>query len=108
MLGWAPATDDAHNSFLNLIQTRDAEKKTGVFNFGGYSNPEFDKLADQIVSELDPAKRTQMITAAHKIYMKDFAFVPLHAQSLIWAARDNVDIAQYPNNEMQWRHVVLK
>ena len=37
MLGWTPATYDAHNALKALAQTRDG--KDGVFNLGGYSNP---------------------------------------------------------------------
>ncbi|MCW5750760.1 MAG: ABC transporter substrate-binding protein [Alphaproteobacteria bacterium] len=108
MLGWAPATVDSHNAFLNLIQTRSAEKKTGTFNVGGYSNPKFDELADKIAQETDDAKRSAMIAEATRIYVDDFAYIPLHAQALIWAVRDNIEIAQYADNEMPWRHIVVK
>jgi len=108
MLGWAPATVDSHNAFQNLIQSRSADGKIGTFNVGGYSNPKFDELASQIAQETDNAKREAMMVQAHKTYIDDFAYIPLHAQALIWAVRDNVTIEQYADNEMPWRHIVLK
>lgn len=108
MLGWAPATVDSHNAFQNLIQSRSADGKIGTFNVGGYSNPKFDELAGQIAQETDNAKREAMMVQAHKTYIDDFAYIPLHAQALIWAVRDNVTIEQYADNEMPWRHIVLK
>ena len=55
MLGWTPATYDAHNALFNLIGTRDGTR--GVFNNGGYSNPRFDTLTDQIAVETDARSR---------------------------------------------------
>ena len=61
MLGWTPNTYDAHNSFFNLAGTRNGTR--GVFNDGGWSNAEFDKLLDSMAVETDPAKRQGMIEA---------------------------------------------
>ena len=39
MLGWTPgATYDVHNVFEQLMQTRNAQRRKGTFNVGGWSN----------------------------------------------------------------------
>ena len=82
MLGWSPATTyDVHNVFEALIQTPNAARKKGLFNVGGYSNTALDELADAMEQETDKAKRDAMIREATKIYVDDFAYIPLHQQA---------------------------
>jgi peptide/nickel transport system substrate-binding protein len=109
MLGWSPgATYDVHNVFESLIQTPSAASKKGLFNAGGYSNKKFDELADKIEQETDVAKRNAMIKEATKIYLDDYAYIPLHQQVLVWAAKDNVDLFQPADNYFPLRFVKLK
>ena len=103
LLGWTPTTYDAHNVFFNLAGTRNGVR--GVFNNGGYSNPEFDKVADQILVEADPAKRQQMILAASRILKQDVAYIPLHQQTVVWATRTNIDLQQLADNYFPLRYV---
>ena len=46
--GWTPATYDAHNVFYTLLASRDPKTGRGQTNNGGYSNPELDKLTDEM------------------------------------------------------------
>lgn len=109
MLGWSPAsTYDVHNVFEQLIQTRNTQTRKGLFNVGGYSNPKFDELADKVESETDRNKRGQMIREAQKIYIEDFAYIPLHQQALIWAMRSNVEMFQPADNSFPLRFAVVK
>ena len=109
MLGWSPAqTYDVHNVFEALIQTPNAATKKGQFNAGGYSNPEVDKLADAMEQETDKAKRDAMIAKATKLYVDDFAYIPLHQQALVWAARKNIDLVQPADNTFPLRFVTVK
>ena len=103
LLGWTPQTYDAHNVFFNLAGTRDGTR--GVFNNGGYSNPAFDKLTDQILVETDPAKRQQQILAASRILHDDVAYIPLHQQTVVWAARKNIELQQLADNYFPLRFV---
>ena len=109
MLGWSPAqTYDVHNVFEALIQTPNKQTKKGQFNAGGYSNPALDKLADAMEQETDKAKRDAMIRDATKLYVDDFAYVPLHQQAVVWAARNNVDLVQPADNSFPLRYVTVK
>lgn len=49
-----------------------------------------------------------MIAEATKIYTQDFAYIPLHQQTVIWAARKNVDLVLAADNIFQWRWVKMK
>jgi len=109
MLGWSPAaTFDVHDVFISLIQTPNAETKKGQFNPGSYSNPKVDELADKILVETDQKKRNAMIFEATKLYVEDYAYIPLHQQALIWAARKNIDLVQTGDNSFQLRWVKVK
>lgn len=106
LLGWTPATYDAHNVLYTLLGTRNG--KRGEVNDGGYSNPELDTLTDKIAVETDPAKRTAMIVEAIKILQKDIPTVPLHQQVIVWAAKQNVEMAQLADNFLPFRYVTVK
>jgi len=108
MLGWTPNTSDIHNVFEAIIQTPSQATKKGLFNAGGYSNPKLDALADRMEREIDTNQREQIIREASKIYMDDFAYIPLHQQVLIWAASDKVDLVQLPDNYFPLRLVKMK
>ena len=106
LLGWTPTTSDAHNVLLNLAHTRDGTR--GVFNNGGYSNPNLDRLTDRIAVETDAAARQRMISEAAAILRDDAAYVPLHQQQIVWAARQGVEMAQTADNYIQLRHTRIQ
>jgi peptide/nickel transport system substrate-binding protein len=108
MLGWTPATYDAHNMLLNLVESRDPATHAGEMNIGGYSNPEVDALTKEIQVETDKEKRLAEIHDALRIMRDDVAYIPLHQQAVVWAVRDNVDLVLQADNYFQLRYVKLK
>lgn len=106
LLGWTPGTQDALDMLKALAQTRSG--KDGVFNIGGYSNPQLDALDKQIQVELDNEKRNELIAQALKLLKDDYAYIPLHQQMVVWASRDNVDLVPAGNNFFQLRFVKMK
>ncbi len=106
LLGWTPATYDAHNAFFNLAGSRNGTR--GVFNNGGYANPAFDALTDQILVETDLAKRQQMVLAASRMLHQDVAYIPLHQQKVVWATRTNIELQQLADNYFPLRYVRVK
>src|SRR5258708_14765574 len=91
MLGWSPAqTYDVHNVFEALIQTPSKATKKGQFNAGGYSNPKLDALADKMEQETDKTKRDAEIAEATKLYVDDFAYIPLPQHPLAWPTPKNI------------------
>jgi peptide/nickel transport system substrate-binding protein len=103
MLGWTPTTVDAQNSLSSLAHTRTGA--LGLFNNGGYSNPTFDRLVDEIAVETNEDKRQEMISRASRILHDDVAYIPLHQQQIVWAARNNAQVVQTPDNYFQLRFV---
>ena len=103
LLGWTPNTYDAHNALFNLAGTRDGTR--GMFNNGGYSNPAFDALVAQIETETVPARRQELITQATRLLQSDVAYIPLHQQQVVWAARSNVSLVQQADNGFPLRSV---
>ena len=106
LLGWTPGTYDALDMLKALAQTRSG--KVGVFNVEGYSNPALDALDAKIQVELDSEKRNEEIGEALKLLRDDFAYIPLHQQVVVWATRDNVDVAQTGDNFFQLRFVKMR
>jgi len=58
--------------------------------------------------ETDKAKRDAMIREATKIYVDDFAYIPLQQQALVWATRKNIDLVQPADNSFPLRFVNVK
>jgi peptide/nickel transport system substrate-binding protein len=108
MLGWSPATYDVHNVLEQMLQTPDIKRKKGLYNSGGYSNKKLDELSDKIEVETDPAKRDQEIHEVTKVYVDDYAYIPLHQQALVWAMRKNIDLVQPADNTFPLRLVNVK
>jgi peptide/nickel transport system substrate-binding protein len=105
LLGWTPTTVDALNSLSSLAHTRTGT--LGVFNNGGYSNPAYDHLLDQIAVETNEDKRQELISQASRVIHDDAAYIPLHQQQIVWAARETANVVQTPDNYFQLRYVKL-
>jgi peptide/nickel transport system substrate-binding protein len=102
LLGWTPGTLDSHNVMHDIMGCRDDPSDTsrGETNVGGYCNKEFDKLTDAVLQETDTAKRDQMIKQAFEIAIKDYAFIPLHQQSLAWGVSKKLKVVQRADNQV--------
>jgi peptide/nickel transport system substrate-binding protein len=93
---------------ISLVHSRDMARSRGLFNNGGYSNPEVDKLTDLVASESDKAKRQEYISRAFKHLADDFGYIPLHQQTIVWAMKQNVDVVQMADNYFPLRLVNIK
>lgn len=83
-LSWAnEPTLDAYSLLSQVLSTR--KGATGVSNYGGWSNPELDKLVEQAAQEPDNTKRFALEEAALKIAKDQVMLVPLHQQPIAWA-----------------------
>jgi peptide/nickel transport system substrate-binding protein len=106
MLGWTPATYDAHNALYTLLATRNG--KRGEVNVGGYSNPVLDDLIAKIGVETNQGRRDDMIRQSIEILQKDLPTLPLHQQVIVWAAKSNVELAQPADDAFPYRYVTVK
>jgi oligopeptide transport system substrate-binding protein len=69
--GWIADFSDPEN-FLFLLRSDNKG-----FNYGKYNNPEFDGLLKQASTELDLAKRADIMRKAEAILMKDMPWIPV-------------------------------
>ncbi len=107
LLGWTPATYDAHNALNALMRCVD-DKGAGQFNLGSYCNPKVDELILRIQSETDKPKRDAMIKEAFKMHHDDIGHLPLHQQALAWGAAKNVELVQLADNFMPFKWMSIK
>ena len=107
MLGWTPATYDAHNALNALVRCAD-DKGAGQFNLGSYCNPKVDELTLKIQSETDKTKRNEMIKEAFTLHANDIGHLPLHQQALAWGVANNVELVQMADNVMPFRYMSVK
>ncbi len=106
MLGWTPATYDAHNVLWSLIGSRGNGR--GEVNDGGYSNPKIDALIEKIGIETDQPRRNAMIDETTTLLQQDVGYLPLHQQVIVWASKSNIDLAQMPDAFLPYRTIVVK
>jgi peptide/nickel transport system substrate-binding protein len=106
MLGWTPATYDAHNALYNLVATPDGSGQ-GQFNLGGYSNPEIDALVRAIASESDESRRRRLIAEAMRLHRDDVGHLPLHQQVLAWGMRRNVRMVLRADNFVDFKWISI-
>lgn len=106
LLGWTPATYDAHNALYSLLGTRAGGR--GEVNVSGYSNPALDDLIEKIGVETDQAKRNGLIDDAATLLQHDLPTVPLHQQVIVWAAKKSVEVAQPADNFFPYRYITVK
>ena len=98
MVGWATLPMlDAYSVLSALLHTRG--DRMGAWNPGGYSNPKIDELTGMAAVELDPAKRTGMMSEALGLAKDDVAIISLHQQPLAWAVRDGVHLKVTADNK---------
>lgn len=99
ILGWATLPMlDAYSPLLQIFHTK--EGNSGVFNWGGWSFPELDKLIDAAGSELDLDKRLALETEALGIVKKESIMLPLHQQPMAWAVTGEVaEMPMFPDNK---------
>jgi peptide/nickel transport system substrate-binding protein len=96
-------TADAYSTLSEVIATRGGGM--GGLNAGQYSNPKFDDLLKRIEREVEAPRREAMIREALMIAKDDVAFLPLHQQPIVWAAKKGVDMKQAPDNRLRLWYV---
>jgi peptide/nickel transport system substrate-binding protein len=89
LLGWGSFGADL--ALRSLAATPNAEKGYGVWNWARYSNPSLDKLIEQSLATVDPAKREAAARRASAFAAREVAFIPLHYQVVTWAMRQPLD-----------------
>lgn len=105
LLGWGVPTFDTAYTFGGLFHSRTGAY--GVFNTGGYANPELDALIEAIDVEIDIPARDAMIAQAWEIIQTDRPVLALHNQVLAYAMRQGVNVAVDPGDQPRMDRVTF-
>ncbi|HWH38213.1 MAG TPA: ABC transporter substrate-binding protein [Usitatibacter sp.] len=105
--GWGSDSPDAIFTLKPVLHSRDPAHGVGTNNVGDYRNAGLDELIDRAGTEMDVAKRQQMIDRAIAIVQDEVLVIPLHRQVIPWASRAGVQVVHRPNNALYlpWVHV---
>jgi peptide/nickel transport system substrate-binding protein len=104
MLGWGSFSGEL--ALRTLLATPNADKGTGAWNWGGYSNARGDALLERALATAADAKREALAREAAVLMLGDLGVVPLHHQIAVWALRRGL---AYPGrtDEFTFAHQVL-
>ncbi|KZM51296.1 ABC transporter substrate-binding protein [Labrenzia sp. OB1] len=105
LLGWTPGSLDSWNVLNDLMNCRDEAGAGAPFNIGGFCDPKIDELTDEILVEIDPAKRDDLIAEAFSVSHDNVYYLPLHQQGLAWGVSDKVQLVQRADNQFKFRFV---
>ena len=94
LLGYSPATYDAHIFLTSIVGTRDQQTGRGTFNIGGFSDPKVDDLIAKIQSNTNADERREQIAAALAIIKESAALIPIHQLNILWGVKKNVTVVQ--------------
>lgn len=86
-------TGEMSNPMTGMLATHDAAKGMGSNNQGRYSNPAFDARLAEASRTLDEARRNTILAECSEILAEDVAFLPLHHEVLVLAARKDIEFA---------------
>ena len=90
---------EVYSTLADVIHSKTAD--AGGLNYGRYSNPEVDRLIEQVAEEADDTKRAAAVREAFRLEKADIAHIPLHQQPLTWASRKGIDMRQAPDNSFR-------
>jgi peptide/nickel transport system substrate-binding protein len=96
--GYTPVNIDAFNTLSVVMHSPGGGH--GQWNVGNYSNPAFDSAVAAVLSEMDPARRTELVTQALRIHREDIGHIPLYQQGIAWGMRRSVDIPIQTDNRV--------
>ncbi|KYK24675.1 hypothetical protein AYK25_06030 [Thermoplasmatales archaeon SM1-50] len=78
LVGWRIDTGDAGEIFDNILRSVDIDNGLGTSNFGNYSNPDIDRIADDIMYNMNGRERLELMQDGFTIAMDDVVCVPLY------------------------------
>jgi len=100
LYGWGGAPTDPGFTLTPVLHSRDGHGK-GDFNSGRYRDEALDRTIDAAETELDPARRRQLMFEAMQRVRAQIYVLPLHRQMIPWAVRTNVQVVHVPSNVLE-------
>jgi peptide/nickel transport system substrate-binding protein len=91
MLGWGSFSGDL--ALRSLVMTYAADRGTGAWNWGRYSNPDLDRLVTRALASVDDRQRQALAREAMTLALADRPVILLHHQFATWAMRRDLRYA---------------
>jgi peptide/nickel transport system substrate-binding protein len=68
----------------------DAAHGLGTSNYGGFSDPELDKVFRQAITTVDETQRGKLLQQSVQMTLDQLPSIPLHFESSTWAFRSGI------------------
>lgn len=100
MTGWSDSSGDGLSLVHDMLYTYDKEAGRGSVNRGHYSNAKVDALIDQAFTEMDDAKRGELIAQIDQIAREEYGYIPLHFEQDTYAIKDTLNYTPRMNKQV--------
>ena len=87
MGGWAASAEETQLFFRSWITTTDRERGQGMSNYGEFSDPEIDRLAQASFTTMDEGERERLMEQASRLAIERLPVLPIHFENAAWAFR---------------------
>lgn len=88
--GWPSESGEASALFNLWVTTTDRPNGLGTSNYGGFSDPEFDKVFRSAIEVVDDAKRRELLEESTRIALDRVPLIPVHFESSVWAYKKGI------------------
>jgi peptide/nickel transport system substrate-binding protein len=92
MWGSSVASGDVSSVLKPLMMTFDRAKGSGTVNVARHSNRAFDDLVERALASNDVEQRRALYVEATELLARETAYIPLHYQINVWAARQGLTV----------------
>ncbi len=93
MGGWATGAAETLGFFRSWLSTENAAVGLGTSNYGGWSDPAFDRDVRAAMVTMDEAARAAQLRQASARALEQMPVIPLHFESAVWASRAGLHYA---------------
>lgn len=101
VMGWANTPQlDGFSILNNVMHTR--TQRRGSWNAGNTSDPALDALVERIAVEMDPTRRTALLTEAFAIERANYWMIPLYRDPMLLASRKGFEIPAFADGRMRF------
>jgi peptide/nickel transport system substrate-binding protein len=107
LMGWGGSITDAESIFTPVWRNR-GTGGPGSYNYGNYKDDTLQAILEASSKEPDVAKRKALIKQAFLREEDQVHYIPLHRQTIPWAARDGVSVVHRADNWLEIRWVTVK
>jgi len=108
LAGWVCTSGDSSELFETSLHTRTAKAGLGRDNGTGYSNPELDRIIEQLVATIDPGARIDLEKRAMAVAVADLPYIPLYIQEDRYVLTRDVSWEPRPDGEIFLPEVRLR